>query len=381
MTSLFHKRLLLIVSLLLTLSSASYAQIQPPVSDERRAELRAVAMNKDTPIQERLVALKEMYRHLLNADGSVPSRRVCIWDPLGKNGPIYAAAQDQVTRLLEWDIRVELEVYTNESVLAEDFKADQCDAALMTGMRARLFNKYTGTLDAIGALPETRQVKALFRAIAEPKNADNMVDGQYVVMGFAPAGAAYIFVNDRKITSLAKAAGKRIAVMDYDPIQAEMIQNIGANPVPVSIVSAGPKFNNGGVDVLPAPLGAYSILELYKGIGDEGGIINYPFSQMTVQLIGKLDSIPNEVAQLAREEFVMNFDRIVREVDAATGDIPDNLWIEIPEQEKFAYQVMMQQARIALREHGYYDGKMLTLQRRVRCHFYPEHFECANPVE
>lgn len=78
---------------------------------------------------------------------------------------------------------------------------------------------------------------------------------------------------------------------------------------------------------------------------------------------------------------MLNFERIIREIDAASGEIPDNLWIEIPEQEKFAYQVVMQQARIALHEHGYYDGKILTLQQRVRCHFNPEHSECANPVE
>ena len=357
------------------------AAAEAPVSEQRRAELHDLAMNRETPLLERVAALREMYRHMLNDDGTVPSRRVCIWDPIGKNGPIYAAAEDQVTRLLEWDIRVNLEVYTNEAVLTEDFKAGQCDAALMTGMRARTFNKYTGTLDAIGALPETRQMKLLFQAITDPKNADRMVDGQYVVMGYAPAGAAYIFVNDRKITSLARAAGKRVAVMDYDPIQAEMVQNIGANPVPVSIVSAGPKFNNHGLDVLPAPLGAYHILELHKGIGDNGGIINYPFSQMTVQLIGKAESIPNEVAQLVREEFVANFDRIIREVNAASGVIPDDVWIEIPQEEKAAYQIMMQQARIALREHGYYDGEMLSLQRRARCRFNQEHFECASPVE
>ncbi len=371
----------LILFFLLLMSHGVSAAVLAPVSPERHAELRQIAMNPETPLPQRLVALKEMYRHMLNADGSVPSRRVCIWDPIGKNGPIYRAAQDQVTRLLEWDIRVDLEVYTNEGVLTEDFKAGQCDAALMTGMRARIFNKYTGTLDALGALPDTQHMKTLFKAITEPKNAEKMLDGQYVVMGYVPAGAAYIFVNDRRITSLARAAGKRVAVMDYDPVQAEMIQNIGANPVPVSIVSAGPKFNNGGVDVLPAPLGAYRILELYKGIGDDGGIINYPFSQMTVQLIGKVDSIPNEVAQLAREEFVQNFDRIIREIDAATGDIPENLWIEIPKEEKAAYQIMMQQARIALREHGYYDGEMLSLERRVRCLFNPDHFECASPVE
>ncbi len=101
MKSLFVR--LWLFSLLFATCSV-FAAVQPPVSEERRIELRAIAMNQDASLQERLVALKEMYRHMLNADGSVPSRRVCIWDPIGKNGPIYAAAQDQVTRLLEWEI-------------------------------------------------------------------------------------------------------------------------------------------------------------------------------------------------------------------------------------------------------------------------------------
>ncbi|MEK9765964.1 MAG: putative solute-binding protein, partial [Thalassolituus sp.] len=91
--------------------------------------------------------------------------------------------------------------------------------------------------------------------------------------------------------------------------------------------------------------------------------------------------IPNEVAQLAREEFVNNFDRIIERVNSLSGDIPEHLWIEIPVDEKAEYQTMMQQARIALRQHDYYDPTMLTLQRKVRCRFEPDHFECANPVE
>jgi hypothetical protein len=224
-------------------------------------------------------------------------------------------------------------------------------------------------------------MKLLMRVLTDPKNADRMVDGQYVVMGYAPLGAAYIFVNDRAINTLAKAAGKRVAVMDYDLVQAEMVQQIGANPVPTSMISAGGKFNNNNVDVLPAPLVAYNIMELYKGIGDTGGIVNYPFSQLTLQLVGRAERFPNELAQLVREDFLKRYEELEKLVEQQIGDIPESVFIDISDDDKAEYQVMMQEARIQLRDRGYYDPYMLTLQRKVRCKFEPAHFECANPVE
>lgn len=344
-------------------------------------ELRAKAMDPKLDKVARVEAIKAMYPDMLTEDGNIPVRRICVWDIAGKNGPIYQAAVDQVAELMQWGVQIELDAYTSESVLTEELKAGMCDAALFTGLRARLFNKYTGTIDAIGAVPSRDHMKLLMRAITSAKNADRMVDGQYVVMGYAPMGAAYIFVNDRSINTLAKAAGKRVAVLDYDLVQAEMVSQIGANPVPTALVNAGTKFNNKIVDVLAAPLAAYQIMELYKGLGDNGGIVNYPFSQITLQLVGRADKFPNELAQLVREDFLTRFDTIEKLVKAQEGDIPEQYWIDIPDDDKAEYQVMMQEARIQLRERDYYHADMLTLQRKVRCKFEPSHFECANPVE
>ena len=55
-------------------------------------------------------------------------------------------------------------------------------------------------------------------------------------------------------------------MLDYDPVQAEMVGQVGASPVPTDIVNAPNMFNNGVVDVLAAPLAAYEIVELYKGM-------------------------------------------------------------------------------------------------------------------
>lgn len=344
------------------------------------AALREQAMNPALPKLQRVAAIKALYPDEL-VDGQIPARKICVWDVIGRSGPVYAAALDQQAQLLDLGVTIQVEAYTNEGVLADDLQAGHCDAGLFTGIRARLFNRFTGTIDAVGAIPSSQHMNLLMQVLVNPKNAPRMEEGQYVVMGMAPMGAAYIFVNDRAISSLAKAAGKRVAVMDYDPVQAEMILGLGANPVPTSIVSAGSKFNNRVVDVLPAPLVAYHMMELYRGIGDNGGIINYPFTQLTLQLVGRKDKFPTEIAQLIREDFYQRFAEIEQRVQQQTGDIPDAMWVDIPASDKADYQRLMQEARVALRERAYYDPAMLSLQRKIRCRFEPEQAECTNPVE
>ena len=49
-----------------------------------------------------------------------------------------------------------------------------------------------------------------------------MVNGKYEVVGVIPIGDAYLLVNDRNINTVAKAAGKKIAVLDYDEAQKIM---------------------------------------------------------------------------------------------------------------------------------------------------------------
>jgi TRAP-type C4-dicarboxylate transport system substrate-binding protein len=46
-------------------------------------------------------------------------------------------------------------------------------------------------------------------------------------------------VNDRNINTLAKAAGRKVAVFQFDPTQKKLVQNVGAQPVSVDLTSVG----------------------------------------------------------------------------------------------------------------------------------------------
>ena len=348
------------------------------ITNEMAEQLRALAYDRSLPLEQRVAAMRRVSGF---PDDAMVKRRICIWDIAGRNGPIYQAAEDQRLRILEFGVDVELMPYTNEGVMVEELHSGRCDAALMTGLRARLFNQFTGTIDSVGGLPTDEHMHIMLQVLADPRMADKMVSNRYVVMGIAPAGGAYVFVNDRSINSLARAAGKRVPVLEYDPTQARMVSQIGATPVAADLISAPNMFNNGVVDVLPAPLIAYEILELYRGMGANGGVIDYPLAQITMQLIGREDKFPNEIAQLVREAFFEGYEEIMEQLNTEAAKVPDRWWIAIPDEDKQEYETMMQDARLQLREEGYYSAEMLALQRRIRCRLDNNRGECTNPVE
>ena len=49
----------------------------------------------------------------------------------------------------------------------------------------------------------------------------------------------------------------------------KLVQQVGAQAVSVDVTSAGAKFNNHEIDILPAPVVAFKPFELYKGLGEK----------------------------------------------------------------------------------------------------------------
>jgi len=308
-------------------------------------------------------------------------RRICVFDIAGASGPAMNAMKDWRAEALKWGLKADLVPYTNEGVAAEELKSENCDAALLSGIRARLFNRYVGTLDSVGGVPSMKHMRLLLKVLSHPSQADKMSNGNYEVMGIAPAGAAYVFVDDRKINSLSKAAGKKVAVLSYDETQAQLVAQVGATPVPSNITDFSSKFNNGVVDVIVAPLAAYNALELYKGLQPDGGIIDYPLAQISFQLVAHDDLFPAKMAQKSREYFFANLEQTINTLNQEARAVPDKWWVQIPQADKQEYRTMMQEARVQLREQGYYSAEMLKLQRKVRCKLNPSHAECTSGQE
>lgn len=277
---------------------------------------------------------------------------------------------------------VNLKVYTDERVLTEDFRAKKCDGAGMSNLRARQFNSFVGSIDAIGAVQNYKQLSQVIQLLARPEFDMKMINKDYEVVGIVPLGAAYIMVNDRRIDTLAKAAGKKVAVMSFDITQKKLVQNVGAQPVTVDLSSVGGKFNNNEVDIIAAPAILFDPLELHKGMQDKSGrvvgsIIRFPLVQVTGTLIMHRNKFPAGMGSVARELISKQLNPAFQFVDKVESEIPTKFWMDIREAEKPGYIKIMREARIQMTKEGYYDPEMMRILKKIRCSGAPNHYECA----
>lgn len=277
---------------------------------------------------------------------------------------------------------VNLKVYTDERVLTEDFRSKKCDGAGISNIRARQFNPFVGSIDAIGAVLNNQQLTQVIQLLARPEFEQKMVNKDYEVVGIVPLGAAYIMVNDRRIDTLPKAAGKKVAVMGFDATQKKLVQNVGAQPVTVDLTSVGGKFNNKEVDIMAAPALLFAPLELHKGMQDKSGkvvgaIIRFPLVQVTGTLIMHRNKFPVGMGSVAREIISKQLTPAFQFVEKMEDEIPAKYWMDIRDAEKPGYMKIMREARIQMTKEGYYDADMMRILKRVRCAQTPSNFECA----
>lgn len=313
----------------------------------------------------------------LGATAAQAKQTVCVFDLVGKSGDVYALMLDYQLAAKAWGADIELRVGQNEAVIAEDFKAGKCDGISVTGMRGRQFNNFTGSLDAIGAIPDLNLAVKVMQGLASPKFSRFMTQGQYEVAGVVPVGDAFLMVNDRSINTVAKAAGKKIAVLDYDQAQKIMVQQIGAQAVSSDVTNFGSKFNNGQVDIIGAPAAVFKPLELHKGLGSKGAIVNYPILQVTGNIIIRPNKFPAGFGQKSREWVKGQLPRAFNILGKMKADIPQKYWMNIPAADKPGYQKMMREARIDLTKRGIYDKRMMKLLWQFRCKQDPKNFECG----
>jgi len=313
--------------------------------------------------------------------GIAQANTLCVYDPSGANGEVYLVAKDYRTEAASWGVNLVMKPYTDEQTAAQDFKAGKCDGVLLTGTRARMFNRFSGSLEAMGALPTYKQLKKAIKTISSPKAARLMKSSQYECAGVAPAGAVLLYVNDKSIKNVEAIAGKRLATLDYDKAAKYMVRHVGASLVPADVGTFAGLFNNRNADIAYAPATAYHALELYKGIGSKGGVIDYPLAQMTFQFMVHAGKFTPEFTQQSRGWFYKTFDRFAKLSRQAESRIKKKHWITISDEDKKRYDKMFQETRIKLRAQKVYNKTMLKILRKIRCKTDAARAECATRVE
>jgi hypothetical protein len=314
---------------------------------------------------------------LIAASQIAAAQNFCVFDPEGAQGEGMSAMKDAQLVMKRWGVNAQFKVYTDETVAVEDFKAGQCDGINMTGLRARQFNQFTGTIDSPGTIEDYVEMRDVIALMASPKLAKLMVSGPYEVVGVIPLGGGYPFVRDRSINTLAKAAGKKIAVMDWDKTQAMLVEQIGAQPVMSDLTNYGGKFNNGQVDIIIAPAILYKPFELYRGIGTQGGIVRRAVIQLTTQLLIRQDKFPPDFGQRCREYVASQADHAFGFIRNQENQIDARQWMYATTAQRNEYIKLMHAARLHLVSAGFYDKRMLSILKRVRCKHNPDDAECS----
>lgn len=315
---------------------------------------------------------------------AVVNQTLCVFDIVGASGDTFNIMKDYKAAALNWGVNWKLKVYTDEKIAAEDLKAGVCDASAITGIRARQFNKYTGSLDSVGSIPNYKEMHTAIQVLASgnPSVNKHLHSGPYEVIGIGPMGAAYLFVKDRTINTVGKLSGKSIAVMEYDKAEARMASKVGMSPVLSDITNFAGRFNNGSVDVCFAPIAAYSALELYKGMKPNGGIIDFVLGQLTMQVIAHSKALPPGFGDKSRQYFAQKaFPQAMRVIDNARDSVNKKWWVHIPEADAARYDEMLRESRISMTRDGIYDADMMSLLRKIRCKYDSSRAECVNPQE
>lgn len=309
------------------------------------------------------------------------ARTFCVYDPLGAQGALYAQARDYAVTAKGWGVVIALHAYTDERVAAEDFRAGRCDGVAITGLRGRAFHPYVGSLDAIGAVPSYQHLRMVIQILASAQGEAGMRRGDYEVAGIIPLGAAYVFVRDRSINSIERAAGKKVAVLDFDKSQARLVQQLGAQPVPSDISNFTARFNNGQVDIVVAPGIAYKPFEMYKGLAGGGAIYRFPLLQLTGNLLIRPDRFPAGFGRKSRQYIHGRMSAAESTIRQAEAAIPAKYWLELSPTDRERYSLLLREARIQLTREGFYDARMMSLLKRVRCQVEPGADECRDALE
>ncbi len=309
--------------------------------------------------------------------GAQAKQKACIFDLAMTSGPVYAAMRDYAIQAQKWGADLELTVSSNEDVLYNDFLNGKCDLLASTGIRVMPLNKFVGTFNAIGAIPNPKVARSVVQLLSSPKFDTNMVNGKYEIAGITPVGSVYMFNRDRTIDTLVKAKGKKIAVLANDDVQDQMVAKVGLQAVPTQIGQIGKVFNNGVVDLVALPAVAFKPLELHKGLGTKGGVAPVPVIHLSGTITINTTKFPAGYGVKSRQWVGTQVDKALAEAKKAEGQIPANYWMKIPAVDILGYDKLMREARIDLSKRGYYDPKMTALLKKVRCSVDPTGYECS----
>lgn len=327
-----------------------------------------------------ILALGAMLILAVNTQASAATK-ICVFDLMGKSGEAYKAMEEWALVARAWHGEINLVSYQNEAMAEHDFEQGRCEGVYMTSMRARAYNKFAGSVDAIGAVPSYAIAQKAISFALDKRNQRRLIsrvaNQSYEVAGISQIGLAYIFVKDKRMNTIEQIRGKKFAVLGYDEAQKIVVRSLGGQAVLSDISDIAKKFNQGQADIMAAPAYAYKPLEIYKGLGNDGAIITFPAVNMTMDLIIRPEKFTINFGQNSRQWFLNRLNTNFALIQRIEAELPAKYKINLSQEDKTRYQQILREARIDLTKRGIYDATMMNVLKRARCTVDRTNFECT----
>lgn len=305
----------------------------------------------------------------------------CIYDPLGSGGDYFSMFKDYQLQAKRWGVDIAVRPYTDDAELRDALISGKCDMASMIGYRALEFNKFTGTLDAPAAIQNYAQERDAMAVVANPHVAPFMTSNGYEIAGVIPIGAAFAITHDRTINSFERAKGKKVGLPPWFAPGKAMATDMGTIPTDVDLPNLGRAFNTGKVDIIVVPLLLYKAWELDKNIGTTGGIVRRPLLHLSMQLVAHADKFPPSFAQLSREYMYTQSNFAISLAHNLEASVDHRVWIYSLHEEMLKWDEGMSKTLEHLTKAGYYDPRMLSILKRIRCKTDTYEPECAPTLQ
>ena len=312
---------------------------------------------------------------------ALENRKVCTWDPVGMNGPVMAFFKDLTAKAIPWGYALDFIAYLDENKVAEDLSAGKCDIGIVTAILSRDFVQFAGTLDAIGGITSEDKLKKTLASITSPKATDLMSDGNYEVVISMPVGSMFAFVNDKSINNIDRFRGKRIGILNGDIQTKTFAELAGAIPFNTTLEDFADQFKRGIVDIIFMPALAYETFELYKGLGDKGGILDIRLFYGMIQAIARKSEFAEDFGTKMRRYLYNKLDMTINMIDQAEQSIPPKYWIKTSQKSKDDLEELYKNIRLTLKVNKQFDSRALTFLWKIRCQTSPEREECIQPPE
>lgn len=307
---------------------------------------------------------------------AIEDKTFCVWDPVGRTGPVMTFYSDVIPKAQAWGLRLKFVAFTEETDAVKAFKAGECEAVVITSILSRQFVQFAGTMDAIGAINSQDGLELAIATLSRPRAGNLMIEGNHEVVTTFPVGSMYAFVKDRSVDTIDGFSGKKLAILNDDPQMKKFADLAGASKVNVTLSNFADKFEKGIVDIVIMPALAYNTFELYKGLGDKGGIINYRLYYGMLQTISKRDQFPEDFGFNMRNYMLTRLKEMNKMVRDAEDEIPDHYWIEVNQFVKDDIDHFSKRVRLSLQDNEVNNATALKLFWKIRCRLDPSRGEC-----